>query len=314
MPRVHPATTTADAGDASSSPLQACSLCRGAVARHFAYADEAGAARALYRCRACGLLQTWPLPSDAELRVWYQRYDVLGQRDSYYAWVNAAAPLATPEGRELAARFALVQRHVRGAAPRLLEVGSGHGFFLSLAKQAGFAAVGVELNAAAAQASRERFGVDVRAGTIDSAALPENHFDAVVLWDLLEHVRDPAGLLAQVHRCLKPDGLLFLETPDTDSLLDLAVLTLARLGWSMPGRMFYGLHHLTLFNRRNLRRLLGVQGFALEVLGACSTRASRVFRGRRLRDRVLRVAVGCVQFAGRLARRQNKMLAIARRC
>lgn len=181
MLRVHPATTTADAGDASSSPLQACSLCRGAVARHFAYADEAGAARALYCCRACGLLQTWPLPSDAELRVWYQRYDVLGQRDAYYAWVNAAAPLATPEGRELAARFALVQRHVRGAAPRLLEVGSGHGFFLSLAKQAGFAAVGVELNAAAAQASRERFGVDVRAGTIDSAALPENHFDAVVL-------------------------------------------------------------------------------------------------------------------------------------
>jgi 2-polyprenyl-3-methyl-5-hydroxy-6-metoxy-1,4-benzoquinol methylase len=313
MPRAHPATATPDAGAASPSPLQACSLCRGAAARYFAYVDEAGAARALHRCRVCGLLQTWPLPSDAELRAWYQRYDVLGQRDSYYAWVNTADPLATPEGRELAARLALVQRHVRSTSPRLLEVGSGHGFFLSLAKRAGFVVVGVELNAAAAQASRERFGVDVHAGTIDSVGLAADSFDVAVLWDLLEHVRDPAGLLAQVRRCLRPGGLLFVETPDTDSLLDLAVVTLARLGWSKPGRLFYGLHHLTLFNRRNLRQLLQAQGFALEALRAGSTRASQVFRRRSLRDRVLRVAVACVQFVGWLVRRQNKMLAVARR-
>lgn len=290
-----------------------CSVCGGKVASYFAYGQAEGKPRALFRCRDCRLLQTAPLPSEDELRAWYQKYDVLGQHDPYFAWVSAPNPHATPEGRELVERFALVRQHLRGKSPRLLEVGSGHGFFLSLAQEAGFSAFGVELNATAAQASHDRFGVEVRAGTLESIELPAGSFDAVVLWDLLEHVRDPAALLARARLLLKPSGLLFIETPNADSALDLAVIGFARLGWPAPARLFYGLHHLTLFNPRNLRRLLQDQGFALEELHVSSTPASRVFRTKSARDRVMRAGVSMVQLAAWVTRRQNKMIAIARR-
>jgi 2-polyprenyl-3-methyl-5-hydroxy-6-metoxy-1,4-benzoquinol methylase len=300
--------------DVSKSDLpSACSLCGGRVVPYFAYTQGETSSRGLFRCGDCRLLTTSPLPTEDELAAWYQKYDVLGQTDDYFAWVGTANPHDTPEGRELVERMALVRQHLSGESPRILEVGSGHGFFLSLAKEAGMRPIGVELNATAAQASRERFGVEVRAGTLEATELPKGSFDAVVLWDLIEHVRDPAALLTRVRQLLTPSGLLFIETPNADSALDRAVMGAARLRWPVPARLFYGMHHLTLFNPRNLRRMLQEHGFTLVELHDASTSASRVFRGKSARDRMMRTGVSAIQLAGKLVRRQNKMIAVARR-
>ncbi|MEZ4580535.1 MAG: class I SAM-dependent methyltransferase [Caldilineaceae bacterium] len=94
------------------------------------------------------------------------------------------------------------------AAGALLDVGCAAGTFLLAMSHWGLDGNGVELNAAeVARQTRERYGLDVIAGTLEDAHLAPAQFDAVTMWDVLEHVYDPAQTLREIHRLLKPGGI-----------------------------------------------------------------------------------------------------------
>ena len=266
--------------------------------------------RALWRCSACGLLQTVPMPTVAELDAYYQKYDVLGEREPYYRALWTASSLETPEGKDIRGRFAWAKSFCKNFG-KTLDVGSGPGLFLKLVKADGGEAVGVELNARAAERSAREIGVRVEPGTIGDVS--ERDFNAVTLWDLLEHVTDPKGLVAHCALRLKKGGWLFIETPNEASLLDRAVLTLAKLGINGPASTFYGLHHLVLFRRETARRLLEENGFKIVEIRGAATEPSRIFRGNGIKDRMVRLGLGGLFFLARLVGRQNKMLIAARK-
>ncbi|MBI4280778.1 class I SAM-dependent methyltransferase [Candidatus Uhrbacteria bacterium] len=297
-----------------------CLLCAAATRSYFPYGKFIHLPYGLFRCAACGLVQTEPMPSSEFLKDWYQRYDVLGEREPYYHGVMVDDPWSTMDGREAGERFEMAQRVVDGSLSmthgfpiRVLEIGSGHGLFLALVKQAGWHGVGVELNQRAADVSRERFDLEVRQGTIESVELAPLSFEVITLWDIFEHVNDPRGLLSLAHDLLVPAGLLILETPNLSSLLDKTVMALARIGITGPARTFYGLHHLTLWNPKTIRCILRETGFELKEILFVSTPAVRVFRGGGLRDIIGRWAVDAAQGLGRLLKRQNKMMVVAQK-
>lgn len=103
-----------------------------------------------------------------------------------------------------------------GAA--LLEVGCGYGHFLAAARDAGYAATGVELSAPAVAHARDRWGLTVHEGQLEEAPLPVGGYDAVVAWDTIEHVPDPVVFLRTVRGLLAPDGVLVFSTPYFSSL------------------------------------------------------------------------------------------------
>jgi SAM-dependent methyltransferase len=78
-------------------------------------------------------------------------------------------------------------------------------------------------------------------------------FDVVTAFDIIEHVADPASLLAQIRKVLKPGGVLVLTTPDTSHWLRYA------MGASWP--MLQPSQHLVLFSRRAMTGLLRASGF-----------------------------------------------------
>jgi SAM-dependent methyltransferase len=59
--------------------------------------------------------------------------------------------------------------------------------------------------------------VDARVGTLASANLEDESFDAVVMRHSLEHVPDPVADLERVYRVLRPGGLLVISVPNFDS-------------------------------------------------------------------------------------------------
>lgn len=98
---------------------------------------------------------------------------------------------------------------------RVLDVGSGYGFFRKALDDAGFAHDGLEVSAHARQAARSLFGFDTFPGSLAEHAREwTGRYDAVTLWDVLEHVAEPRALLTQALECLRPDGLLALKTPN----------------------------------------------------------------------------------------------------
>jgi len=90
---------------------------------------------------------------------------------------------------------------------RVLDFGCGNGEFLAICHQFGFEAVGVDRSTA----RRDKAGVNVFASADELDGRP---FNAITLFEVLEHLDDPSGILKMLRGHLAPGGILILETPD----------------------------------------------------------------------------------------------------
>jgi SAM-dependent methyltransferase len=226
--------------DGRAACVTACSLCGAAEAatvftRHdFRY----------QRCLDCGLVRVSPQLTQLAIADIY--------RDGYASKSRAAvpvdAPIPAPEKDVLdaLARYA-------GSPGYLLDVGCFEGRFLHAAALMGWRATGTEISPAAVSRARERFGLDVRLGVLEEAAFPNGCFDAVVLFDVVEHLPDPRRTMDEVHRVLRPGGVVYLWTPNFNCL----TRRVARARWGavvFPWHLYY-------FDARTLRRLAAETGF-----------------------------------------------------
>jgi SAM-dependent methyltransferase len=101
----------------------------------------------------------------------------------------------------------------------LLDVGCFSGLFLRNAKLRDFAVVGIEPNNDAVSHVRSLYNFDVRHGDLHSEKFPADHFAAVSLLDVIEHLPDPIAEMREVLRILRPGGLLVMTTPNAQGLL-----------------------------------------------------------------------------------------------
>jgi len=146
--------------------------------------------------------------------------------------------------------LAEMARRLPVGGARLAELGCGSGGMLEALGRFG-TAVGVELDPALRARARER-GLDVRAGALpDTIPLEPAGWDAVCLFDVLEHVDDEAGALAACRRLLAPGGRLFVTVPAYAWL------------WSRHDEL---LGHRRRYTARALRGVAERAGFAVERL------------------------------------------------
>jgi len=150
---------------------------------------------------------------------------------------------------------------------QLLDVGCGPGVFLGLAREAGWQVQGVELSRRHVEKARATLGIEPWQGDFLAAPLAPGSFEAVTMWDFLEHVLDPAAVLARARELLRPDGLLLVFTIDTSSLFNTAGDLLYRLTngrLARPIELLYDARHNYYFSRRSLAHLLDRCGFRVE--------------------------------------------------
>jgi len=203
------------------------------------------------RCRSCRLVFVGRAPSPDELVALYDESYWDDPEAAGYTGYEAAEARKRHHFRTLL--DALETYVPRGS---LLEIGSAYGYFLDEAQRRGWGVRGIEPSPPAAQQARERFGIEVHPGPITAAALDPDSLDAIVMWDVIEHLPDPRRTLECAHHGLRPGGVLALSTGDVESLS-------ARLhgrDWSLltpPWHQFY-------FSRRTMKRLLCDIGFNVE--------------------------------------------------
>jgi SAM-dependent methyltransferase len=146
--------------------------------------------------------------------------------------------------------LAEMDRRLPAGPARLAELGCGSGGMLEALSRFG-TAVGVETDAALRARAQER-GLDVRAGALpDAIPLDPGRWDAVCLFDVLEHVDDEAGALAACRRLLVPGGCLFVTVPAYAWL------------WSRHDEL---LGHRRRYTANALRQVAERAGFAVERL------------------------------------------------
>jgi 2-polyprenyl-3-methyl-5-hydroxy-6-metoxy-1,4-benzoquinol methylase len=212
----------------------------------------------LVRCAACRMLYQSPRPMRASIGRFYP--------DGYGSYAGAQQGLAARPGirgalirRALRRRCLMIDHAVTAAGTRrLLDIGCASGLFLeAMQRWTDWQVEGVELHAPSARAVAERLGITVFAGSFEQARYEAASFEAVTLWDVLEHLHDPLASLREVRRILRPGGVLCVRVPNAASYV-------AKIG----GRYWSGYdlpRHMVAFTPRTLGRMLRAAGFE-EVL------------------------------------------------
>ncbi len=203
-----------------------------------------------FRCRRCRHLYLNPRPAASDLGVIYPSH--------YYAFAEnqSGNPIVEFfrkrwEGEKV--------REFRGIAgegkKKILDVGCGEGRFLSILKEFGssdWELVGIDFDEKAVARCRER-GFRAEAKRIEDFQ-SEEKFDVVIMFQLIEHVEDPAAVCRQVRRILNPRGIFIVETPNP-----------AGLDYHCFKKSYWGHYHFprhwNLFTEANLRKMLEEGGF-----------------------------------------------------
>jgi SAM-dependent methyltransferase len=203
----------------------------------------------MVRCSRCGLHYLNPQPTMSDLVPYYPES---------YAPFEIPSPDQLPLLRRLSVNYGLrkrrraVMRYKRSG--RLLEIGCANGLFLDAMRRMGsWQLQGVDTSESAVRYARERLSLEVFHGPLEDAGFPNRHFDAVVMWDVLEHVHQPRETLIEIRRILKPDGVLVFRVPLLDSW-DRKLFGPYWAGWDAP-------RHLTVFSRRTLDMMLARTDF-----------------------------------------------------
>ena len=194
-------------------------------------------------CKDCGFIHCMPIPdtTDLYLKKYHeeQKPDYFARIQEDLEWWNSAYD----------ERLQLFGQMLFWTKRRLLDVGSGPGYFLKRAKQNGWFAVGIEPSKVAVQYSRA-MGLTVREGYFDSAlSVP---FDVVHMHEVLEHVQDPTRTLELANESLNMGGILCVVVPnDFNPLQD---------GYHFVTPPW----HINYFNKESLGRLFYATGFTVE--------------------------------------------------
>lgn len=211
-----------------------------------------------YRLFECASCRSWS--SDAAVHGVSTSFEPQG----YFE--NSAADLDKWNG--LMERLTRLGKPLRSA----LDIGCGTGAFLSwLAdRRADLHTEGIELDPARSQLARDRNSNAVihTGDALESLRVIEDRFDLITLWDVFEHVPEPARLLRELAHRVTPEGCVYIQTIHEHSLVPRA----GRLSYTASGgRLTYGVrrtheaHHLVFFSREGLALAARDAGFKTQL-------------------------------------------------
>ena len=183
-----------------------CELCRHDALEPVYQAEHSNRGLKINLCRHCGLVQSLPRIDRAPRRS--------AAVSSGADWGN----VRYGKGFRTKQALSALQRHMDlSGSLRLLDVGSNRGSFVKafLENAPEASIVAVEPDERVAESCGKFDRTELITARIEDAALETEHFDVVHSCHTIEHLADPARVLADHWRVLKPGGLLILDAPST---------------------------------------------------------------------------------------------------
>lgn len=222
----------------------ACPVCSGARASKIEEHVDAIENRHydIHECPDCELVFSDPMRFPGQ--AWYLKY-------------NYAEAYMYTEGGSGPRRFKwLLDRAPAGG--KLLDIGCAIGQFLGFARERGFEAEGLEIDRRCVEYAAQQGIQGVKEGVFDDAyaAAHEGQYSAISMFDVLEHVEDPARTVAGIKKALKPGGHILLCVPNNER-----PVVFGRDLWDYPP------HHLTRWKAKSMRTLLERAGFTVVDTG-----------------------------------------------
>lgn len=224
---------------------------------------QAAGVYSIIRCNNCGLSYIDPFPEKAKHvkfhnSQYFQNYYGTSIGDFY---INKGR--AFQEEMQIKnSRLSYVSRFCKTG--KILDVGTGQGLFSVAAKQRGWDTYATDISSYVCEFLSKNKDIKMFNGYLEEADFPENYFDVVTIWHVLEHTYDPFVTLSKIKKLLKVGGHLFIAIPNT-----LIIETYLRKFFNKPHfREDADEWHFYSFNPKSLKILLDRLNFQVEDFGS----------------------------------------------
>lgn len=194
------------------------------------------------KCHKCKIYRKSPLISRQELKRKMSNMMLSATRDS----VKEAQRIKNAEDQ-----IDILERYVSSSTRRVYDVGAAAGFFLKVAREHNWEVHGNDISHSAIKWAKDRYDLDIDYGYYDELRIEKDYYDAVVMWNTLEHLHEPLDAIKIAYDSLKSKGLIYIKLP---YIMDDEFL-----------KTHYETYHLTEFNADNLVSMVKSVGFKIKM-------------------------------------------------
>jgi len=197
--------------------INKCSYCNcslSLIRKNVSHFDDQQKTCTLLKCHSCGLIFTYPDIDAKNLSLYYSK-EYYGTHDEKF--VFGIENLTSWLNKRLSIK--IYKQYISQAnvdkKVRVLDIGCGRGLLLKHFNSLGCECYGVERKGVFKTEKRDN--VNYYTNSLHEIKFPQNSFDIVILWHVLEHIQDPNKLIIEVKRILKTNGFLWVAVPNFES-------------------------------------------------------------------------------------------------
>lgn len=167
----------------------------------------------IYECNNCNLLFTAPCPSPSEIGRYYKSEDYLSHNEEKKGLFAKIYNIV--KKNNIKNKYNIATNGCMHSI-NILDIGCGIGDFLHYAKRNGCSITGIEPDNEARKIAEKKLYCNILSPE-ELQNLPDNSFDIVTMWHVLEHVADLKTEIYHLQRILRKDGRLVLALPNYKS-------------------------------------------------------------------------------------------------
>lgn len=162
-----------------------------------------------------------------------------------------------------------------GCGDRILDAGCGMGYFTDMLNNGAYC-IGVDLDRDCIHHCQQYMKGAYLSCDLHELPFPDNYFDKVLCTEVLEHIKDNGKVLDELHRVIKPGGIMVASVPCSEGVFG---ARFKNIGHSHVDSNSYEYHHHKGYNWHELAKLLGAHGFKVDDLDYTLVFGTEVFMG-----------------------------------
>jgi SAM-dependent methyltransferase len=159
--------------------------------------------------------------------------------------------------------LSLVERYAAAGKGKMLDIGCGDGLLLQAGLDRGWQAEGYDVDKETVGRVEKRIGVPIQCGDFTGLDWQDDRYDLVTMHQVLEHLKEPLAYLKIIRNILKQGGVLFIASPDINSLSNRIKQKFERMGIKKKrvGSYYDSDHHIVYLSPEVLKPVLTSLGF-----------------------------------------------------
>ena len=208
----------------------------------------------IIKCKKCSHVQIFPVPTINEDKEFYDK-NLQDKNINYFGGIKEHRKKSL---EDTVRRINMIKKHVK-KSDKILEIGSGHGFFIEALDQEGYNITGIEISKEKRRLAKKITKAKILDVDINQEIPNLEKFNVIILFHVLEHIINPIEFLKKLKTMLSKNGKIIIEVPNSDDL---------QLGHNQKYTEFYWQRaHIHYFNPKILKVVFKKAGLTSKIFG-----------------------------------------------